>query len=477
MDSEYLDEEHKIRRKIDSGYFPMSPVAGKRESIFSVVLASVLESNPKGSEIEDLRRGLEDETEIEISEEDIGDIWDVFLSSYVTQGENSGNLYIIPFHPVVAQSVRPHEARNWGAWYQMLMYDGRKFNEPLHRQLQTYLRTKVDPSNVFEELFVKAAQEVGYEEEQHELRDIPPYVQTCADVFQDDIQAWLGENKLSSSEWLQNLRDLFCFHALNYFVQVSVNLRREFDQLEINQSESSDEGTGDLEEYSADMERIPYGLVEERASNGREFAGAWDDYGPRGISGDIFDSWGRLGVIVLIEDAIEAVNVDDLPAVVSPTVFTQDRFNEPREVCVQYIRNRLKEEHRPDKDAGFAEHAVAYADSVRRHYEALPGNRQTPSSSGVRVVTRLGDGDRRIFINQRGTRPTFRLNRGSLRFFARLFELQESNTHYDRFVSFLRERGIFLDDESINAVETALDEMGMISQKSDSGDAIYVKSI
>lgn len=474
MDSEYLDESHTIRRKIDSGYFPMSPVAGKRESIFSVVLASVLESDPNGSEIEDLKQGLKSAEDVDISDDDVDEVWDVFCSSYITQGKNSGNLYIIPFHPAVAQSVRPYEARNWGAWYQMLMYDGEEFNKELHDKLQTYLREEVNASNAFEELFVRAAESVGYDDEKYDLRDIPPYVQACADVFQDDIEAWLDENRLSSSEWLQNLRDLFCFHAVNYFVQLSVNLRREFDRLDVDESEAEED---DTESYTTDMVRIPYGLVEERASNGREFAEAWDDRGPRGISGDIFDSWGRLGVMVLIEDAIDAVDDGDLPSVVTPTTFTQDRFNEACEVCIQYLRNRLKKGHRPDKDAGFAQHAVAYADAVRRHYEALPGSRQTPSSSGIRVVTQLGEGDRRSFINQRGTRPTFRLSRGSLRFFARLFELQESNTHYDRFISFLRERGIFLDDQSIDAIETALDEMGMISQKSDSGDAIYVKSV
>ncbi len=471
MDSEYLDESYTIRRKVSTGFFPMSPVAGKRESIFSVVLADILEADPNGSEIEELKSGLETAEGVNIEDGKLEEVWDVFLSSYITHGRDDGNPYIIPFHPEIAQSVRPHEARNWGSWYQMLMYDGDSFNETLHEDLQLYLREEVDASNVFEELFVRAANSVGYEEKEYEEHDLPPYIQKCANTFQEDIEAWLNENRLSSSEWLQNLRDLFCYHAMNYFVQLSVNLRMEFSQLE--------DATGDDEadRYQPDMISIPYGFIEERASNGRKFADAWDNQGPRGISGDIFDSWGRLGVIVSIEDAIQAVDDPSLPSVVTPTEFLADRFEEAREICVQDLRNRLIEENRPEEDAGFIDHAIAYETAVRNHYESLPGSRQTPSSSGVRVVTRLGDGDHRAFINQQGTRPTFRLNRGSLRFFARLFELQASNTHFDRFVSYLRSRGIEFDDQTKKTVETALGEMGMISQKSDSGDAIYVKSV
>jgi DNA phosphorothioation-dependent restriction protein DptG len=69
------------------------------------------------------------------------------------------------------------------------------------------------------------------------------------------------------------------------------------------------------------------------------------------------------------------------------------------------------------------------------------------------------------------------LNRNALRFFARLFTLAKDDVHYEMFVEYLQRRGISLDTQSQNLALEELDEMGMIDRQSDSGGAVYVRSI
>jgi DNA phosphorothioation-dependent restriction protein DptG len=116
--------------------------------------------------------------------------------------------------------------------------------------------------------------------------------------------------------------------------------------------------------------------------------------------------------------------------------------------------------------------------TVRSYYEGKKKSNQTPISMGVNVVRQLGDGgERKYWRTQRKVGPTFRLNRGALRFFARLFAMDEDDTHYDEFVSYLERRGIYLDSQSDNRALEELDEMGMIDRQSDSGGAVYVRSL
>jgi len=97
---------------------------------------------------------------------------------------------------------------------------------------------------------------------------------------------------------------------------------------------------------------------------------------------------------------------------------------------------------------------------------------------GINVVRQLGDGkNRKFWRTQRRIGPTLRLNRGSLRFLARLFTLAEDDVHYDMFIQYLEQRGVFLDSESQNVALDELEEMGMIDRQSDSGGAVYVRSI
>lgn len=462
--------EQDVSRVIEDAYFPTSPAATVREAIFSEILSGVLDADPSIGSLDEFYDKIEDSVPFE--DRSFDDAIDVFEATYTTTGERGARgkrpkRYVIPFHPVIAEAIRPEETRNWGKWYQVLMTteDG-TVNEELHGRFVDRLQTQ-RASNIFEEVFIDAAEDhIDQTDDDRLLTSIPPYVPDSAEVFQEDLAAWLEDDVDSPSNWLQSTRDLFCFHFMNYYIQLSVNLRREFEHV----SEAPDDP------FVPEMVDIPFGMWDETASGDRAFTNAWKELDGIGLERDVYDSWGRLAALNIISETIETESSqkgNDIPTL-------SDALELPhhlQQVCIEAIEDHFHPEHQR-LDVDIATAANRLANAVRHDYEQRTRSNQTPISMGINVVRQLGDGKDRTYIrSQRGVGTTLRLNKPALRFFARLFTYAHDETHYDGFVSYLRQRGIYLDPESQRVALDELEEMGMIHRLSDSGGAVYVRSI
>lgn len=462
--------EGDISRVIEDAFFPTSPAATVREAIFSEILAGVMGASPTIGSLEQFYEAIEDEVPFN-GESSFRTAVEVFEATYTTTGERGARgkrpkRYVIPFHPVIAESIRPEETRNWGKWYQVLMTtDDGSYNVALHDRFVNRLENQ-RPSNIFEEVFVEAAKSHVEIEDREKPRPIRPYVQACADVFQEDLAAWLEDDVDSPSNWLQSTRDLFCFHFMNYYIQLAVNLRREFDFVKDMLNEP----------FEPKMVDLPFGLWDETASGDRAFTDGWKELDGVGIERDVYDSWGRLAVINEIATTLseESEYMDATP----PTLSEAMQLPRPlQQSCVRSIENKFaEEERRYEVDLATAAHRLASA--VSHDYSQRPRANQTPISMGINVVRQLGDGKERKYIrSQRGVGTTLRLNKSALRFFARLFTHAKDETHYDGFIAYLRQRGVNLDRTSQQVALQELEEMGMIHRLSDSGGAVYVRSI
>ena len=184
----------QISRVIEDGFFPTSPAATLRESIFSEILAGVLGASPTTQDLDELREAFESHDAVDdaaLADE----VWDVFLATYTTTGERGARgkkakRYVIPFHPTIAKCIEPHETRNWGEWYRMLMTSGDppSFEQELHEEFVERLDA-LEPSNLFEQVFVDVARNLGFEEEgETATQPLRPYVDDCARVFQNDLR-------------------------------------------------------------------------------------------------------------------------------------------------------------------------------------------------------------------------------------------------------------------------------------------------
>lgn len=257
-----------------------------------------------------------------------------------------------------------------------------------------------------------------------------------------------------------------------YLLQISINLRHEFEHL------SSNPGSA----YEPTIRGIYFGLTEETAGQGRKFRKEWErrseitGNGEGGIEDDIYHSWGRLVVMRIISKAIEENNGES-HEIYTPTELSATNKSEIKETVIDLMVERLNDDRLPEQKS-FDQMCLTFSQTVSEYYNSKSKKNRTPTWSGIGSISQLAIGDERKYMqNQTNVGTTFRLNRGALRFFGQLFELASGSNHYQEFIQYLSERGVSFDSQSKNKCESILDEMGMITKKSDSGEAIYVESI
>ena len=461
-----------INRVISDAFFPTSPAATMRESIFSEILSGVLEVSPGVNDIAALESEVLEHDAID-SESAGEKVWDVFLKTYTTTGERGARgkgakRYVLPFHPQIARTIKPAETRNWGKWYRMLMTSGSppSFNMDLHQDFVNRLEG-MKTSNIFEQIIVDAAANLEEEADSDGSFTDPirPYVEDCAMNFQKDLRIWLNDDYDSSANWLQSTRDLFSFHFMMYYIQLAINLREEFQTV----------SNGAPYEYKPRVRDVYFGLWDEQASQNRRFSGEWRERDDKGIERFVYDSWGRLAVLRKINDTVDEMNVDTDQVGYTLSEAITELPGGIKDACVESIADF----------AGFRSQGVdlptASQQLVRRveeYYTSRSRSNQSPITMGLNVIRQLGEGeDRQYYRTQRKVGPTLRLNRSALRYFARLFGQTNEQKHYDEFVSYLSRRGVNLDSQSESLALEELDEMGLIDRQSDSGGAVYVRSI
>jgi DNA phosphorothioation-dependent restriction protein DptG len=468
------------------GYFPASPSGTVREATFSETIAGILDAEPEHS-LTKFRSSFI--CQPSIGDVDVGfELWDAFTSTYVTTGEKGTlggdeNRYLIPFHHSVIRRIAVDEGRNWYRWYWMLMTDeAGDFDQSLHSAFVNQL-TDEEPSNLVEEFAISAAEDldnqVGGNQQTLGKADpltIPPLFPSLAEAFRDDLRTWLEmRDEESLSRWMQELRDIVCFHYMTYFIQISRSLQAEYAAIE-NQLPIEE---GDEVAFEHEVQPVFYGLAEEQASGTRPFTTEWKE---EKIERAIYDSWGRLVVQrnILEEAADESTKTPAGAYTLTDAINTFDEDSKQRIVAA--LIEEFPEDQReqvPD-DLPLSEMAIRFAETVRRYYTNMgrTESSQTAYTLGYRAVKQLGKGIDREFIESRQrVGKISRLDRPGVRLFARLFEQYSTDGHIDGLWRYLRQRGIQLDHQSKQATVKQLESMGMIEKRSDGEEAIYVQTI
>jgi len=254
---------------------------------------------------------------------------------------------------------------------------------------------------------------------------------------------------------------------MNYYLQLAVNLRKEFNELADDPTKS----------YTPEIADIHFGLWNETASQDRRFSQEYRQRNGDGIERDIYDSWGRLTALSVIAKTVQESEYNATKKAYTLSEAVQLPEDLKRQ-CVEEIEGHFPEADRLS-ESDIVTSAIRLSDGMKEHYQEKTRSNQTPITAGLNVIRQLGDGkERKYWRTQRSIGPTLRLNQAALRFLqARLFILAEDDMHYDMFIQYLKNRGIFLDSESQSTALNELEDMGMIDRQSDSGGAVYVRTI
>ena len=468
-------------RTIEGGIFPFSARANVREGIFSDVLATVLQCNPSiAIDGEFKSRFLEMDVEgLELSDGiDPHTVWEVFEEKYTTTSSGD-NLVAVPFNSEIAKRVRPKFSNQWGTWYRLhlttVTEEGLEFDDDLHQRFRARLED-LNPANIFEQAVVAVAE--SFEEPRNDpdasLQPLRPYVERVTTNFGRDLDAWLENDVESSSDWLRGAQDLIGIHFFMYYIQVSVNLRKEWKHFTDLDSD---------EKYEPTVHPIPFGIESEPASLDRPFVHAWEGGQGMGysIERDIYHSWGRLAVLRILNRALgEHGAGPEYPVMLTEARHWMD--DAVRETAIKTVYDHL-----PGADVPSTSSHEELVDAAERLFVAIDNyyrfdvNDVAPISMGVRGVKRLADADVRFLTRSRG-RPGYRFQMAdeTMAFLARVFAsspLREDNKQtFQDFVKYLERRGFKLDPQSQTAARSSLESMGLLEQESDSGESVNVRT-
>lgn len=483
-------------RTLDGGIFPFSARANAREGIFSDVLATVLQCEPRTAVAEEgkdsrfewqettfkerfieVLNGESDwETKVMVagSTVDPQEVWEIFDAKYIasTQG---GNPIVAPFNPEVPKRIRPYNSNQWGTWYRLLMTERRGEDlvfdpDDIHDKFRNRLND-LEPSNVFERMAVSIVEtfEEPVESDGDRTAPLRPYIDESAENFRTDLAAWLENDVESASDWLRGAQDLIAIHFFMYYVQVAVNLREEWEQF-INGNE-----------YSPEVISIPFGIESEAAGLGRDFVKIWE--GERGaefsVKQDIYDSFARLAVLRILNESLEdKKGTPNYQVTLTEALQLMDA--ESRKTAIEAIYDHLDcEPPEGSSQSNLITAAEDLVSAIDRYYQGPDDS--APFTMGIRGVKRLDDADVRFLTLESG-RPSFRFQMGdeTLAFMARIFASDEERTGNElalkRFIRYLSARGFELDERSGKAAKASLTSMGLLRQESDSGDSVNVRS-
>lgn len=473
-------------RTIDGGIFPFSARANAREGIFSDILSSVLEGDPD-VEVDGEFKDRFLEMDIDRLRVDDGfnpeTAWDIFETKYTTRTSGE-NLIAVPFHPAIPKAIVPENTNRWGTWYQLHLTsldDGQlHFNDELHERFSSRLNG-LEASNIFEEAVVAIAEtfiDDARTEGSEELKPLRNYIEKMTTNFETDLNAWLNNDVISSSDWLHGCQDLIGIHFFMYYIQVALNLAEEWERF-------TDVSTDEI--YQPKVISFPYGVESDSANMDRRFVRIWKGTGgvEYSIRNEIYLSWGRLAITRILNQALVDHELDkEYPLTLTEAA---DRLNEDsRRTAIKKMYSHLSSEEPPDKEEQeydeellieSAERLVEAMDNYYR-YEATDA---APLSMGVRGVTRLADADRRYLMRSRG-RPGYRFQMAdeTIALLARVFAWSETrdegNQGFNEFIDFLDARGFELDSRSRTQARETLDSMGLLEQESDSGESVNVRA-
>jgi len=468
------------------GFFPASPAGTVREATFSETISGILGADPDYS-LRSFRSAFLTDTAFE-DPDTAFETWDAFSSTYVTTGEKgtrggSENEYLLPFHHSVIRRIQVDESRNWYRWYWLLMTkESGEYATELHEDFVLLIVNEA-PSNVVEELAIRAAKrldDIGSQANQdrssREPEAIIPLLPSLGETFRKDLRTWLDmRNEESLSRWMAELRDIVCYHYMTYIIQVSLSLQSEYATIE--QAIPIDDG--EKVDFEHTVTPIYYGMASEQASGNRPFANEW---GKKNIERAIYDSWGRL----VVQRVILEETADTSTATPEGAFTLADAINEfDSEAKKRIIRSLIAEfpasqQDKVPDDISLPEMAVRFAETVRRYYTNMgrSASSQTAHTLGYNAVEQLGQGIDREFIEARQrVGKVSRLDRPGTRLFARIFEKQSPDGHIDSLWRYLRDRGIRLDHQSKREMIRQLESMEMIEKRSDGEEAIYVQTI
>ncbi|HDR7984039.1 TPA: DNA phosphorothioation-dependent restriction protein DptG [Bacillus cereus] len=483
-----------FHRRVLGDIFPFSPYAIKREEMWASVISGLLEQSAEIKVNSQLIENLLESKTLSYRG-DSGELKDnlkaIFEDLYYIESKSSRNVpFILPFHLEVIGNLKTKEPRGFNQLFKLLLTDETgQFNDELFNNVLLLFSDR-DSLTPIDKLFIRTLRDQpNYKEINSkfkvsylEMLNGYNFYKKQGELFRRDLKRIL-EMKVSRIEKVRYFSTVMGLHFSIYVIRISYYLDWEFKAF-FSALESEDHNFPTTDDYDKKFKsKITFTFEGVRTPKSSKPVVDCDE-----MSQVVYRSYIHMVLLNTIRNMSQNQSITLLEF--KKELNRNKPFNKWVNLCfdllmLAYVEKVIKLKN----DQEIQEYLKAlpgrntfkrYEQLVIKHFASQKSQNRTPRTAGIQFIKQsMGFGFNYSFIASKpGIGDYYGVNKDLIILLAHLtIDIDEKKIRYKDFLSRISSYGFNPDQHAEESLLQKLEETGLLQKFSDSGEAMYVRTI
>jgi DNA phosphorothioation-dependent restriction protein DptG len=485
---------NEFHRRVLSDIFPFSPYAIKREEMWATVISGLLDQSPQINIDNRLIDNLIKSKEISYKgnhEEAKENLKAIFEDLYYIESKSAKKVpYILPFHLQIIGNLKPKEPRGFNKLFKLLLSDEEgNFNKDLFNNVLELFNDESTLTPV-DQLFIKTLSEqpkynninLNIKEKENLIIKGFDFYKQQGKLFQRDIKRIL-EMKISRIEKVRYFTIVLGLHFSIYVIRISYYLDWEFKTF-TNVLENKDSNFLLSENYDeAFKSKLTFTFDEIRTPKSSKSVVNFNE-----MSQVVYRSYIHMVLLNTIRNICNDENVTFYEF--TEMLKKDDHFNKWVNLCFEILMItytklviKLNSENEITEFLSTIPEGnqfKRYELLITRHFANQKSSNRTPKTAGINFIKQsmAGASNYSFISGKPGLGDYYGMGKDLLILLVHLtIGVEEKKIRYKDFLSRISQYGFKPDQYVENTLIKKLEETGLLQKFSDSGEAIYVRTI
>lgn len=483
-----------FHRRILTDIFPFSPYAIKREEMWATVISGLLEQSAEIKIDEELIENLLESKSISFRG-DSGELKDnlkaIFEDLYYIESKSSRKVpYILPFHLEVIGNLKAKEPRGFNHLFKLLLTDETgQFHQDLFNDVLTLFSDEANLTPV-DKLFIRTLKDQPkYKEIKPEIKGSYPvttdgydFYKKQGELFRRDLKRIL-EMKISRIEKVRYFSIVMGLHFSIYVIRISYYLDWEFKAF-LRALENENYQIPTTDDYDKEFRsKITFTFEDVRTPKSSKPVVNCDE-----MSQVVYRSYIHMVLLNTIRNMSQ--NQSITLSEFKKELKRNELFNKWINLCFDLLMLVYAEKVIKLKDQEEIQEYLAalpgrnpfkrYEQLVTKHFASQKSQNRTPRTAGIQFIKQsMGVGSNYSFIASKpGIGDYYGVGKDLIILLVHLtIDVKEKKIRYKDFLSRIFSYGFNPDQHAEEVLLQKLEETGLLQKFSDSGEAMYVRTI
>lgn len=485
---------NEFHRRILTDIFPFSPYAIKREEMWASVISGLLEQSAEIKIDSELIENLLESKNISYrgdSSELKDNLKAIIEDLYYIESKSSRKVpYILPFHLEVIGNLKTKEPRGFNHLFKLLLTDETgQFNQELFNNVLILFSGEANLTPI-DQLFIKALKDQpNYKEINLKFKESHPmttggyyFYKKQGELFRRDLKRILEMN-VSRNEKVRYFTTVMGLHFSIYVIRISYYLDWEFKEF-LSALESENYKFPTTDDYDDEFRsKITFTFEEVRTPKSSKPVVNCDE-----MSKVVYRSYIHMVLLNTIRNMSQnqSITLSEFKIKLNENKL----FNKWINLCFDLLMLAYAEKVIKLKDEEeIKEYLKAlpgknpfkrYEQLVTKHFASQKSQNRTPRTAGIQFIKQsMGVGSNYSFIASKpGIGDYYGVGKDLIILLVHLtINGEEKKIRYKDFLSRICSYGFNPDQHAEEALLQKLEETGLLQKFSDSGEAMYVRTI